>query len=143
MKAAVISMGSISSKWVAEALEKHFDEVDHLDIKEFEVNLGKEGGVLYSGKPLKQYDCIYMKGSGRYANLLRSIASMKSSSSLLPHSVCPLVCSSSSVRCRMGSFSSEYAFAISMPAQNGSKRSTSPLCFSSRHGLHNGVLSAG
>jgi len=77
-------MGSISSKWVAEAMEKHFDEVDHLDIKEFEVNLGKDGGVFYSGKPLKQYDCIYMKGSGRYANLLRTIASMLNDKTFIP-----------------------------------------------------------
>ncbi len=84
MKAAVVSMGSISSKWTAEALKKYFDEVDHLDIKEFEVNLGKEGLVLYAGKPLKQYDCLYMKGSGRYANLLRSIASMLGDKTFIP-----------------------------------------------------------
>lgn len=82
--AAVISMGSISSKWVAEAMEKHFDEVDHLDIKDFEVNLGKEGGVLYAGKPLKHYDCIYMKGSGRYANLLRTIAAVLGDKTFMP-----------------------------------------------------------
>lgn len=84
MRAAVISMGSISSKLTVEALKKYFDEVDHLDIKEFEVNLGKEGGVFYEGKPLKQYDCLYMKGSGRYANLLRSIASLLCDKTFIP-----------------------------------------------------------
>jgi ribosomal protein S6--L-glutamate ligase len=84
MRAAVVSMGSISSKMTAEAMQKYFDEVDSLDIKEFEVNLGKEGGVLYAGKPLKQYDCMYMKGSGRYANLLRSIASMLGDRTFIP-----------------------------------------------------------
>ncbi len=84
MRAAVVSMGSISSKWIAEALQKHFDEVDHLDIKEFEVNLGKEGTVLYAGKPMKQYDCMYLRGSGRYANLLRSIASMVGDKTFIP-----------------------------------------------------------
>ncbi len=84
MRAALISMGSISSKWTVEAMQKHFDEVDHLDIKEFEVNLGKEGGVMYAGKPLKHYDCIYMKGSGRYANLLRTIASMLNDKTFIP-----------------------------------------------------------
>jgi len=77
-------MGSISSKWTVEALQNYFDEVDHLDIKEFEVSLGKEGGVFYAGKPLKQYDCIYMKGSGRYANLLRSIASLLCDKTFIP-----------------------------------------------------------
>ena len=33
MRAGVISMGSISSKWTVEALKKHFDEADLLDIK--------------------------------------------------------------------------------------------------------------
>jgi ribosomal protein S6--L-glutamate ligase len=84
MRAGVISMGSISSKWTVDALKKYFDEADLLDIKEFEVNLGKEGGVLYAGKPLKHYDCLYMKGSGRYANLLRSIASMLSDKTFIP-----------------------------------------------------------
>lgn len=84
MRAAVISMGSISSKWTVDSLQKHFDEVDHLDIKEFEVDLGKDGGVLYAGTPLKQYDCMYMKGSGRYANLLRAIASMLNDRTFIP-----------------------------------------------------------
>lgn len=84
MRAGVISMGSISSKMTVEALGKYFDEVDDLDIKEFEVNLGKDGGVMYSGKPIKQYDCLYMKGSGRYANLLRTIASMLSDKTFIP-----------------------------------------------------------
>jgi ribosomal protein S6--L-glutamate ligase len=84
MRAGVISLGSISSKWAAEALKKHFDEVDELDIKQFEVNLGKEGSVLYAGKPLKQYDCLYMKGSGRYANLLRSIGTLLGDKTYIP-----------------------------------------------------------
>jgi ribosomal protein S6--L-glutamate ligase len=84
MRAGVISMGSISSKWTVDALKKYFDEADLLDIKEFEVNLGKEGGVLYAGKPLRQYDCLYMKGSGRYANLLRSIASLLGDKTFVP-----------------------------------------------------------
>jgi len=57
-------------------MEKYFEEVDLVQLKKIEVNLGKEGGVFYEGKPLKQYDCVYLKGSFRYANLLRSIASM-------------------------------------------------------------------
>ncbi len=77
-------MGSISSKWTADALKKHFGEADLLDIKEFEVNLGKDCGVFYAGKPLRHYDCLYMKGSGRYANLLRSIASILGDKTFIP-----------------------------------------------------------
>lgn len=76
IKGAIISLGSESSKMVAEAMKKYFDEVEMIQLKNIEVSLGKGGGVFYEGKPLKEYDCIYLKGSFRYANLLRSIASM-------------------------------------------------------------------
>ena len=73
---AIISLGSKSSVMVAEAMKKYFDEVDLVQLKDIEVSLGKEGGVFYEGELLKKYDCIYLKGSFRYAHLLRSVASM-------------------------------------------------------------------
>ncbi len=74
MKAALISLGSVSSKWTLQAMKKHFDEVDDLDIRKIEINFAsKTPGVLYDGKPMKAYDCVYAKGSFRYAQLLRSI----------------------------------------------------------------------
>ena len=57
-----------------EAMRKYFDAVDSVNIKNMEVTLGSKGLlVLYDGKPLQKYDCIYAKGSFRYAPLLRSI----------------------------------------------------------------------
>tara|TARA_Y100000310_G_scaffold155067_1_gene154546 strand:- start:690 stop:1769 length:1080 start_codon:yes stop_codon:yes gene_type:complete len=76
MKAAIISLGSVSSKITAEAMEKYFEQVDMIQLKNVEVSLGKEAGVLYEGQPLQEYDCIYVKGSFRYANLLHSISAM-------------------------------------------------------------------
>jgi ribosomal protein S6--L-glutamate ligase len=76
MKAAIICMGSNSSIITSEAMAKYFKQVDMLNIKNIEVNLGKEGGIFYEGKPLENYDCVYLKGSFRYAYLLRSIASL-------------------------------------------------------------------
>ncbi len=76
MKAALISQGSKSSHWTAEAMKKYFQEVDMLQLKHIEVSLGKEGSILYDGKPLANYDCVYVKGSFRYAYLLRSIAAL-------------------------------------------------------------------
>jgi len=74
MKAALISLGSVSSKWTLQAMKKYFDEVDDLDIRKIEINFAaKTPGVLYDGKPMKAYDCVYAKGSFRYAQLLRSI----------------------------------------------------------------------
>lgn len=78
MKAALISMGSISSKWTVDAMKKYFKTADHIDIKALEVSIGRGGDILYEGKPLKEYDCIYAKGSHRYANLLRSVTTILS-----------------------------------------------------------------
>ena len=77
MRAAVICQGSVSSKWTVEAMKKYFDEVDELNIKDIEINFsGKNSEVLYKAKPLDDYDCIYAKGSFRYAPLLRSLTSL-------------------------------------------------------------------
>lgn len=76
MKAALISLGSKSSLMTGEAMKKFFDQVDLLELKQIEIRLGKESGIFYQGKPLDNYDCVYVKGSFRYANLLCSIASM-------------------------------------------------------------------
>ena len=74
MKAALISLGSVSSKWTLEAMRKYFKEVDDITLKDVEVDVttGKLE-VLYNSKPLRDYDCIYAKGSFRYMPLLRSV----------------------------------------------------------------------
>ncbi|MBT4804883.1 RimK family alpha-L-glutamate ligase [Candidatus Woesearchaeota archaeon] len=76
MKGAIISLGSKSSQMVADAMKRYFKTVDMIQLKEIEVSMGKDGGILYQGNPLKDYDCIYVKGSFRYANLLASIANL-------------------------------------------------------------------
>ncbi|MBN2112014.1 RimK family alpha-L-glutamate ligase [Candidatus Woesearchaeota archaeon] len=74
MKAAVISMGSISSKWIVKAMKKYFGQVDSINIRNLEVNIeSKKYQILYGGEPLEDYDCIYCRGSFRYSDLLRSI----------------------------------------------------------------------
>jgi ribosomal protein S6--L-glutamate ligase len=74
MKAAIISMGSVSSQWTAKAMEKYFDEVDHLDIKNIEISIASQPEILYNGEPIKDYDCVYAKGSFKYAMTLRAIS---------------------------------------------------------------------
>ena len=76
MKAAIISLGSKSSYMLGDALETYFDSVDMIQLKDIEVGMGKGGAILYKGEKLPQYDCVYVKGSFRYAHLLRSIASL-------------------------------------------------------------------
>jgi ribosomal protein S6--L-glutamate ligase len=85
MRAAIVSQGSISSKWTFEAMKKYFEQVDDLLIKEIEVMInGKSVEVLYNGKPLPHYDCIYAKGSFRYASVLRSLVSVLSDQTYFP-----------------------------------------------------------
>jgi len=74
MKAAIISMESKSSQMTLEAMKKYFDSAEGIDIRNIEAMVGAKGiSILYNGKPLEKYDCIYAKGSFRYAPLLRSI----------------------------------------------------------------------
>jgi len=85
MKAAIISLGSESSKWTAKAMKNYFDEVDEINLKNIEISFtGKKQEILYEGEPLKKYDAIYAKGSFRYANLLSALTSMLSVESYLP-----------------------------------------------------------
>jgi ribosomal protein S6--L-glutamate ligase len=85
MKAALMSMGSVSSQMTLEAMKKYFSVVDDINIKNLEVMMGrKEISILYNGKPLDKYDCIYAKGSFRYAPLLRSITTAFYNTSYMP-----------------------------------------------------------
>lgn len=85
MKAAIISQGSTSSKWTYDAMKKYFDTVDNIDIKKIQVIMnGKDVEILYDGKNLEKYDCIYVKGSFRYASLARAITSVLSDDTYMP-----------------------------------------------------------
>jgi len=84
LKAAIISLGSTSSKWIAKAMKKYFDEVDEYDIRDIEVNLGKKPEVLHKGKIIPEYDCVYAKGSFRYNPLLRAITTIIYNKSYMP-----------------------------------------------------------
>lgn len=84
-KAALISLGSESSEWTLDAMRKYFAAVDDINLKKIEVNFsGKEAEVLYEGKALPQYDCIYAKGSFRYAQLLQGLTSLLGKSCYMP-----------------------------------------------------------
>ncbi len=76
MKAAIVSQGSVSSKWTFDAMNNYFDEVDEIDVKHLEISIGDTAKILYKGEPLKKYDCIYAKGSFRYSQVLRSLTSI-------------------------------------------------------------------
>jgi len=76
LSAALISLGSISSKMTATAMRKHFDSVDEIDLRKVEVHLGKDASIIYKGDPLKEYDCVYAKGSYKYGDILRAVSTL-------------------------------------------------------------------
>lgn len=84
MKAALMSLGSKSSVMTLKAMKKYFSSVDDINLKNMEVTLGKVLSILYNGKPLQKYDCIYAKGSFRYAPLLRSITTALYGTTYMP-----------------------------------------------------------
>jgi ribosomal protein S6--L-glutamate ligase len=86
MKAALISLGSVSSTWTLEAMRAVFDTVDDLDLRKLEIYVGskRDTQVLYQEKPLPNYDCIYCKGSFHYASILRAVTSCVPPETYLP-----------------------------------------------------------
>ncbi len=74
VKIGIISLGGRSSKKLAKSCKKYFDSVDELDLREFKVRLTNEGyKITYKDARLKDYDCLYVRGSYRYAMLQRAI----------------------------------------------------------------------
>lgn len=83
MRAAIASMGSTSSQWIYDELKKKFDEVDHLNLQDFDVSLG-EGIVQYKGEELPEYDCMYLRGSYKYANVLSALTTILGKKMYIP-----------------------------------------------------------
>jgi len=83
MRAAVISLCSDSSMMIVKEMRELFDEVDALDVRDFEVSLG-EGTVFYKGEPLGEYDCVYLRGSYKYSKLLSTIATVLKDKTVMP-----------------------------------------------------------
>lgn len=76
MKLGIISLGGPTSRNILEQASSYFDSADHIDIREIDVQMGSQGlQVLYKGQPLPDYDCVYVRGSYKYALLQSSIAS--------------------------------------------------------------------
>lgn len=87
MKAAIISLGSKSSIMTANEMKNYFSVVDLIDIREVEISVGSGAkGILYKGEPLAEYDCIYIKGSFKYAAIQRSIATRLKDKCYIPYS---------------------------------------------------------
>ncbi len=76
MKLAIISLGATSSKNILEESKKYFDVADSIDIRKVDVEMGSDGlVVMHNGKRLPDYDCVYVRGSYKYALLQSSVTS--------------------------------------------------------------------
>jgi ribosomal protein S6--L-glutamate ligase len=73
MKLGIISLGGKSALKIREASKKYFNEVDILNLKNFEIQINGSLKIVYDGEELKKYDCLYIRGSYRYALIARSI----------------------------------------------------------------------
>ena len=87
MRAAIISLGSVSSKLIAKEMETYFDEVEILDIRHIEISVGTGAtGILFQGTPIKEFDCVFIRGSFKYATIQRAIASLLKGKCYMPFS---------------------------------------------------------
>ncbi len=85
MKIGIISLGGPTSRLVAKECQKYFDEVVELSLKKFDVRLiNEETKVTYMGETLKGYDCLYIRGSHKYAFLQRVISEQFMKSVYMP-----------------------------------------------------------
>jgi len=85
LEAALISLRSDSSKWTVRAMRKYFTKVDDLDIRKIDIKIsGNDSAIMYDGKPMKKYACIYAKGSYRYAELLKTLTSLLEKKCYMP-----------------------------------------------------------
>ncbi|MBR9692695.1 RimK family alpha-L-glutamate ligase [Candidatus Woesearchaeota archaeon] len=83
--AALISLGSKSSQWTIDAMKKYFEKVADISLKHIEINFsGESAQILYKGEPLPKYDCIYAKGSFRYAPLLQGLTALREKKCYMP-----------------------------------------------------------
>lgn len=73
MRLCVISLGGYSSRLIAEEATKFFSSVEELKINETEVRAGKELKVMHKGVEIPEFDCVYLRGSYKYAVLQRAI----------------------------------------------------------------------
>jgi len=72
MRAAVISLGSISSRLISDELKRYFT-VDDLDLRGVHIDHPR---AHHKGQKMKEYDMVYARGSFRFGPVLRGLSSV-------------------------------------------------------------------
>ena len=76
-KAVLISQGGKSSEMIAEELNKWFEIVENIRLKEIKVSFDHEKGVIMANNNVvKDCDMVYLRGSYKNKELLSTIASI-------------------------------------------------------------------
>lgn len=85
MKLALISLGGESSNRILQEAKAKFEKVEPMDLRQFEIHANpKKLDVLYQEKPLEKFDCIYIRGSYKYALLQRALTRALQSEAYIP-----------------------------------------------------------
>lgn len=84
LKFGLISLGSVSSRMILEEARNLFEQADHIDLRKIEIKIDKKTTVLYDGAPLEEYDCLYMRGSYKYASLLFGLSQIYGEKCFVP-----------------------------------------------------------
>jgi len=84
LKFGLISLGSKSSQMLIDEAKNFFEVADMIDLRKIEIRIDKKTEVLYDGKILKDYDCLYIKGSYKYASLLYGLSEIYKDKCFIP-----------------------------------------------------------
>lgn len=85
MRLAIISLGGESSRMILKEASSLFDVADSYDIRRVYIEAdSKNLKVMYDGKELEEYDCVYIRGSFKYVLLQRTISSILRDRCYLP-----------------------------------------------------------
>ncbi len=84
MKFGIIGLGSKSTMMILKEAENYFSVVKFMDIRKIEIKLNSKINILYNGKPIEKFDCLYLKGSYRYSTLLYALTELLKNETYIP-----------------------------------------------------------
>jgi len=84
LKLGIISLGSVSTQMLMKEAEDLFDVVKLIDLRKIEIKIDRGITVLYDGKSLDEFDCLYMKGSYKYSNILYGLSEIYKNKCYVP-----------------------------------------------------------
>ncbi len=85
MRFGLISLGAESSRRISKEAKSYFRIVKQIKLKDLEVHTTqKEIEVMHKGQPLEDFDCLYLRGSYKYALLQRAITAARIPSTYMP-----------------------------------------------------------